>query len=59
MQAVRAVNASTDVEIVRNPKKPLTLDKKHVSHRKKLIFLAKILPSGSFQTVVSMSLYSA
>lgn len=59
MQAVQSVSASTDVEIVRHPKKPLILDKKHVSHRKKIIFIAKVLPSGFFQTVVSISLYSA
>lgn len=49
MQKVQSVSASTDVEIVRHPKKPLKLDKNHVSHRKKIIFIAKILPSGSFQ----------
>lgn len=60
MQKVQSVSASTDVEIVRHPKNPLVLDKNHVSHRKKEInFIAKILPSGSFQTVVSISLYSA
>lgn len=50
MQKAQSASASTDVEIVKHPKNPLILDKNHVSHRKKkIIFIAKILPSGTFQ----------
>lgn len=61
MQAVQSVSASTHAEIVRYPETPLVLNKNQVSHRKKnnIILIAKILPSGFFQTVVSISLYSA
>lgn len=38
MQTVQSVSAPTDVEMVRHPKEPLILDKKHVYHRKKIVF---------------------
>lgn len=53
-QAVQSVNGSTNVGIVRHPKKTLILDKNvFLTGKKKKKKVSEILPSGFFQTVVS------